>query len=148
LGDCYRAQGKPDKAIGPYIRAIELLGKQEGTEGLLKEMSLKLGICLYQIERFQESLKFLDEAGKGEGEKCCEYYYYLGCCELKLEKREEGLLHLEYCLRVQGNPHLMKKAYKQLLEGYLKNYQFYEALNVVKLGDICKIRPEGWGNVV
>ena len=42
----------------------------------------------------------------------------------------------------------MKKAYKQLLEGYLRNYQFYEALNVVKLGDICKIRPEGWGNVV
>ena len=38
LGDCYKAQGKPDKAIGPYLKAIELLGKQEGMEGLLKEM--------------------------------------------------------------------------------------------------------------
>lgn len=36
LGDCYKAQGKPDKAIGPYLKAIELLGKQEGMEGLIK----------------------------------------------------------------------------------------------------------------
>ena len=31
---------------------------------------------------------------------------------------------------------------------YLQNYQFYEALNVVKLGDICDIKIEGWGNVI
>lgn len=42
----------------------------------------------------------------------------------------------------------MKKSYKKLIELYLENYQFYEALNVVKLGDICGIRVEGWANVV
>jgi hypothetical protein len=39
-------------------------------------------------------MKFLEEVGKAEGDKSCEYYYYLGSSELKLERREEGLLHL------------------------------------------------------
>jgi hypothetical protein len=42
----------------------------------------------------------------------------------------------------------MSKAYKRLLELYLENFQFYEALNVVKLGDISNIRPDGWANAV
>ena len=50
-------------------------------------MSLKLGICLYQIERWEDSLKFLEEVGKGVGPKTCEYYYYLGCSELRQSKR-------------------------------------------------------------
>ena len=67
---------------------------------------------------------------------------------MKLGKRQEGLLHLEYCLRVQGNVNLMTKAFRKLIETYIENYQFYEALNVVKLGDICNIRIDGWGNVI
>lgn len=31
---------------------------------------------------------------------------------------------------------------------YLTNYQFYEALNVVKLGNISGIHLKGWGDVV
>lgn len=67
---------------------------------------------------------------------------------MKLGKREEALLHFQYCLKVQGNTTIMRKAYKKLLQLYLTDYQFYQALNIVKIGDICSIRLNGWANVV
>lgn len=42
----------------------------------------------------------------------------------------------------------MRKAYKKLVELYLSDYQFYEALNIVKIGNICSIHVDGWANVV
>jgi len=42
----------------------------------------------------------------------------------------------------------MRKAYKKLIQLYLENYQYYEALNVVRLGDIVGLQIEGWGKVV
>ena len=52
LGDCYRAQNKPEKAIGPYLQAIEMLeclGEINISTGLLLELYLKVGICLYEL---------------------------------------------------------------------------------------------------
>lgn len=42
----------------------------------------------------------------------------------------------------------MRKAYKKLIQLYLENYQYYEALNIVRLGDIVGLQLEGWGKVV
>lgn len=42
----------------------------------------------------------------------------------------------------------MRKAYKKLVELYLSDYQFYEALNIVKIGDISSIHVDGWANAV
>lgn len=61
---------------------------------------------------------------------------------------QEGLLNLEYCLRLQTNTKIMRKAYKKLILVYLENYQFYEALNIVKLGDICGVSLESWSKTV
>jgi hypothetical protein len=66
--------------------------------------------------------------------KSSELFYYLGQSGIKLNKREEGLLNLEYCLRMQTNSKIAKKAFKKLIQLYLENYQFYEALNIVGLG--------------
>ena len=51
LGDCYRSQGNPEKALPPYLKALELLSTlQHGTtQGLQKELYLKIGICLYEL---------------------------------------------------------------------------------------------------
>jgi hypothetical protein len=42
----------------------------------------------------------------------------------------------------------MRRAFKKLIQLYLENYQFYEALNVVRLGEISGLKLEGWGTVV
>jgi hypothetical protein len=63
-------------------------------------------------------------------------FYYLGQACIKLGRREEGLLNLEYCLRMVTNKKIARKAFKKLIQLYLENYQFYEALNMVKLGQI------------
>jgi hypothetical protein len=65
-----------------------------------------------------------------------ELFYYLGQTCIKLGKREEGLLNLEYCLRMLTNKRIARKAFKKLIQLYLENHQFYEALNIVKLGQI------------
>jgi tetratricopeptide (TPR) repeat protein len=71
LGDCYKAQGKPEKALAPYLRALELLGRQEGTQCLRLEMQLKVAVCLYQLDRWADSLSILEEVGRSEAEKSC-----------------------------------------------------------------------------
>lgn len=40
---------------------------------------------------------------------------------------------------MQTNNKIARKAFKKLLQLYLENYQFYEALNIVKLGEISKV---------
>jgi hypothetical protein len=67
---------------------------------------------------------------------------------VQLNRKEEALLHLEYCLRLQGRPTLMLRAYKQLLQLHLGNSQFYEALEVVQLGRQAGVTPKGWADVV
>ena len=47
-------------------------------------------------------------------------------------------------MRLQTNPKLVQRAFKKLIQIYLENYQFYEALNVVKLGEICSLDHELW----
>ena len=46
------------------------------------------------------------------------------------------------------NTKIIKKAYKKLLQIYLQNFQFYEALNIIKLGDICKVDLDWWKRTV
>lgn len=72
----------------------------------------------------------------------------MGQCDIKLGKREQGLLNLEYCLRMQTNSKVAKKAFKKLLQLYLENYQFYEALNIVRLAEISKVEVEWWRRAV
>lgn len=142
LGDCYRAQSRPEKALSSYVRALEML--EGGEESLLREVKLKIGVCLYQLERWEDALRILETAA----DKNCDCYYYIGSCEAQLSRREQAILHLEYCLRLQGRPVLMTRAYKQLLQLHLAEGQFYEAREVVELGRQAGITPNGWANVV
>jgi hypothetical protein len=40
---------------------------------------------------------------------------------------------------MQTNKKIARKAFKKLIQIYLENNQFYEALNIVKLGEITKV---------
>lgn len=51
-------------------------------------------------------------------------------------------------MRLQTNPSITKKAYKKLIVSFLKKYQFYEALNIVKLGDKCGIELPEWRDTI
>lgn len=90
----------------------------------------------------------MEELSKVESMKSSELFYYMGQSEIRLGMKEKGLLNLEYCLRMQTNRKIAKKAYKKLLQLYLENYQFYEALNIVKLGEICRVELEHWKKTV
>jgi tetratricopeptide (TPR) repeat protein len=57
LGDCYRAQGHPERALDSYLKALELLKGGETT--LLREVRLKVGACLYQLERWEDAIRVL-----------------------------------------------------------------------------------------
>lgn len=45
---------------------------------------------------------------------------------------------------MQTNQKVARKAFRKLIQLYLENHQFYEALNVVRLGDIGKVDLEWW----
>ena len=51
-------------------------------------------------------------------------------------------------MRLQTNLSITKKAYKKLIVCFLKNYQFYEALNIVKLGDKSGIQLSEWRDTI
>lgn len=121
---------------------MELLQGAEDT--LVREVRLKIGACLYQLERWEDALRILESTP----EKNCDCYYYLGSCEVQLNRKEQAILHLEYCLRLEGRPAIMTRAYKHLLQLYLADNQFYEAVQVVQLGRQAGIAPKGWANVV
>lgn len=45
---------------------------------------------------------------------------------------------------MQTHKKLAKKAFKKLIQLYLENFQFYEALNVVQLGQVAGVDAEWW----
>ena len=67
---------------------------------------------------------------------------------MKLDNKEKGLFHLEYCIKLQRNQQTIEKAYKKLIVCFLEDSQFYEAVNVVELGDRCGIELEDWKRLV
>lgn len=67
----------------------------------------------------------MERLAKSEGMRGSDLFYYLGQVGIKIGRREEGLLNLEYCLRMQTHKKLAKKAFKKLIQLYLENFQFY-----------------------
>ena len=49
---------------------------------------------------------------------------------------------------MQTNRKMARKAFKKLIQLYLENYQFYEALNIVALGQIGRVELEWWQRAV
>lgn len=63
LADCFRSQGKVEKALALYHRALEAIGAKDGI-GHKQEIQLKMAICLYQLDRLSESHALLEELSK------------------------------------------------------------------------------------
>ncbi len=50
LADCHRFQGKLDKALSAYSRALEALPSKDSREAAHRQdIELKVAICLYQL---------------------------------------------------------------------------------------------------
>lgn len=147
LGDCYRAMNKNEAAIDLYKKARQGLlcsEKLSRSKQNIWDIELKMGICLYSLQRFKQSLQKLMKLAEKVEMRSSELYYYKGLCQLKLEMREKGLLDLEYSMRLQTNFSIVKRAYRRLILNYLQNYQFYQAVNTVKLGEQCAIELPEW----
>jgi len=54
------------------------------------------------------------------------------------------VLSLEYAVRLQSNISIVNKAYKRLVLHYFEGCQFYEALNVLMLGEQSGVRIKEW----
>lgn len=141
LADCLNATNRSEKALEYYKRAKEALMQLKNNKynEQIYDIQLKIGVCLYSMQKYDESLNHLNGLTERTVVKTSELYYYIGLCEIKLECEQKGLLDLQYSMRLQTNPSITKKAYKKLIVCFLKNYQFYEALNIVKLGEKCGI---------
>ena len=89
LADCYRFQGKIEKALTYYYRALEVLASNDSVreDSHKSEIQLKVAICLYQLEKYPQSHQLLQDLTKVEFLKSSELFYYLGQSEIKLNMK-------------------------------------------------------------
>jgi tetratricopeptide (TPR) repeat protein len=65
LADCQRFQGKLERALALYARALDALPAKDSRDlAHRQDIELKVAICLYQLERFGESHGLLEGLAK------------------------------------------------------------------------------------
>jgi tetratricopeptide (TPR) repeat protein len=68
LADCYRFQGKVEKALTMYYKSLEILGQKDSQREInhKPEIQMKMAICLYQMEKYDQSQGILQELARHE----------------------------------------------------------------------------------
>ena len=131
LGDCYYQQQKYERALEYYEESLKQLESKFSSS--ISDINTKKGICYFELQQWNQAISCFEKLSNKL--LTSESYFYLGLSYLKTNRKQEGILNLEYCIKLQAKDSnlLVQKAFKTLIEVYVSDFQFYEAINILKL---------------